>query len=150
MRPRKRIFQRYRPDCSVKFSPRVQPRLLKAVNRICIRYDMPETDVMRYSFEAVVPMVIAGKLPFKQSSRIYLDAMITVRTSRRIADMTRILFHRLRAESIEPKKPHNPQQMAVEHADVLRGLIEMAVAIAADRGMAHIMALREKALKISR
>lgn len=143
---RRRRYQ-YRPDVSVRFSPRVPVRLRGAVNALCKRHEMPEVDVLRYSFEAVVLLVAAGKLRFEQVPRTHLEGMVTVRTSRKIAIMAEQIFERLRAEGVEPKRPHHPQQTKLEHADVLRGLIGMAVSLAREKGMARVMGIREKMLK---
>lgn len=136
----------YRPDLSVKFAPRVPLRLRKAVKRVCRANDMPESDVLRYSFEAIVLLVESGKLRFRQTPRIHLTTMVTMRTSRGIARKTHVILERLQAQRVGPAKPHHPQQTEVEYADLLRGLIDMAITIAGQKGMAHMIALRERAL----
>ena len=44
----------YKPDLSVRHSPRASSQRRAMVSRICKRHEMPEADVLRYSLEAAV------------------------------------------------------------------------------------------------
>ena len=121
--------RQYNPDLFVKYAPRVTRRLRAAVNRICEANDMPEADVLRYSFEAAV---LTKKLKRSTSADpAPLDAMMTVRTTRAIGRRVHELWM------------NNPN---VLKANILRALLENMLSVAESRGMAHVMKLREEAL----
>lgn len=121
----------YKPDLSVKFSPRVTRRLRNAVERICRRHKMPDADVLRYSFEAAV--LNAPRRLRRSTSAMSqpLDAMITVRTSRAIRNQVAELWRS------HPK---------TTKADILRALFESIIPVADKYGMAHVIRIREVAL----
>jgi hypothetical protein len=124
--------RQYKPDLSARLSPRVPQRLRSAVNRICRASDMPEADVLRYGFEAAVLLQRARKLRLGEPvGNPPLNAMVTVRTSPRMMRLVREIWNEY------PK---------IEKAEILRRLLDEMVTVAVHRGMAHVMALREKAL----
>lgn len=127
MKPRQ-----YRPDLSVKYAPRVPERLRKAVNDICRMCDMPEADVLRYSFEAAV-LTAPKRLPTQSilGSTDALDHMITIRTSRRIHELVNVLWQ------------EHPNTLK---ADILRSLLKNILRTARKNGMAHVLRIREQAL----
>jgi hypothetical protein len=125
------MTRQFKPDLSVKHSPRVTSQRRAVVNRICKRYKMPEADVLRYSFEAAV-LTSGEKLKRATSSDPGpLDEMMTVRTSRAIDR---------RVDNLCRNSPN------VLKTDILRALLEQMLGVAERRGMAHVMKLREKAL----
>lgn len=121
----------YKPDVSVRFCPRVSSRLWNTVNRLCIRHDMSELTVVRFSFEAAV--LTAPKRLKRVRSRYPgpLNAMISIYTSRRIGKKVAGIWL------------NNPN---VLKADVLRALLESMLSTADQRGMAYVIKLRELAL----
>jgi hypothetical protein len=124
--------RQYKPDLSVRYSPRVSRRLRNAVNAVCLACDMPEADVLRYSFEAAVLTARTRLRRATASDPGPLDAMITVRTSRRIQGRVAELWRRY---------PN------VLKADLLRALVDSILSVARHRGMAYVMRLREEALR---
>ncbi len=127
----------YKPDLSVHLAPRVPRRLRIAVNRLCKRYEMPEADILRYSFEALVLTVHRrGRIALREPiGNPPLDSMASIRTSKIIAKMTREI-HQRQQRRFQP----------LLFADVLRTLIYNAVRMAEEKGLAHLMALRENGL----
>lgn len=124
----------YMPDMSVRYSPRVAQSLWRRINKLCSTWDMPEADVMRYTFEAVVRGVWSGKIRLaKPDKHAVLGAMVTVRTSRTTAAKVRDITKK----QIRTGKAKNK-------AEVLRGLIETAIQMANKKGMAHMLSLRGK------
>ena len=123
--------RQYKPDLSVRYSPRVPRRLRTAVNAICKKCDMPEADVLRYSFEAAVLTAPPRLKRSTISSAGPLDAMITLRTSRKIQRLVEQLWL------------NHPNTLK---ADLLRALFDSMILIAQTRGMAYVMKLREDAI----
>jgi hypothetical protein len=127
----KNADRQYRPDMSVRYSPRVPRRLRKAVNAICRASEMPESDVLRYGFEAAVLTATTRLKRSTASSAGPLDSMITLRTSRKIQRCV---------DEIWMKHPNTLK------ADVLRALLDSILRVARTRGMAYVMKLREDAI----
>lgn len=122
------------PDLSARYSPRVAQSLWRRMNKLCSSWDMPEADVMRYTFEAVVRGVWLGKIRLaKPDKHAVLSSMVTVRTSRNVAVKVRdITAGQIRLGKSKKK------------ADVLRSLIETSIQMANKKGMPHMLALRGK------
>jgi hypothetical protein len=121
----------YKPDLSVRHSPRVSSQRRAMVSRICKRHEMPEADVLRYSLEAAV-LTSGEKLERATSSDPgQLDDMMTVRTSRAIDR---------RVDNLCRNSPN------VLKTEILRALLEQMLGVAERRGMAYVMRLREEAL----
>lgn len=132
-----------RVDLSIRFSPRIPRRLRAAVGRICRRCDMPEGDVARYCFEAIVYYACqegfgavleqrtAG--PYSYEEPPDLRAMMTIRTSKKVRALLR---------TIEVAERGRLQ------ADIIRTLLEAVLPIAEKNGMSYVMALREESLKV--
>lgn len=90
--------------------------------------EMSEADVLRYVFETGL-LTVDGKVERKDADqRAAKDAMVTVRTTSWMAGKMEELWRA------------NPEVM---QADVLRALLERILPIARDKGMAHVMKLRE-------
>lgn len=122
-------------ELSARYSPRINRRFLKMLEGISTRSHMPESDVLRYCFEAELLSKgerRKGKVERRDSNvRTALDAMVTVRTTRWMEGKVEALWRA------------NPD---VIQADVLRGLLEHILPIARDKGMAHVMKIRESGL----
>lgn len=121
----------HKPDLSVRYSPRVTRRFRARIGRLCRRHEMPESDILRYAFEASV-LTNTGRVRQASSDPRMLDAMVTIRTGRSIG---RLVSEIWRA---------NPEMLK---ADVLRVLLERMIAMAERRGMAAVMKMREDALR---
>lgn len=121
----------YKPDLSVRYSPRVTRRFRTRISRLCRRHDMPEADVLRYAFEASV-LTKTGRLRQASSDPRMLDAMVTIRTGRSIGRLVAGFWR------------ENPEMLK---ADVLRVLLERTINLAERRGMAAVMKMREEALR---
>lgn len=121
----------------MRYSPRINRRFARMLGGIAERSHMPESDVLRYGFEAAVLNAERGmrnaELQRKESNmRLALDAMVTVRTTAWMGGKVEALW-RANGDVIQ--------------ADVLRALLERILPIARDKGMAHVMRLREAALR---
>jgi hypothetical protein len=125
------MTRQYKPNLSVRHSPRVTRQFRAIVNRICKRWKMPEAEVLRYSFEAAV--LTSGKRLKRTASSdpVPLDEMVTVRTTREIDRLVRNLWRK------------NP---SVLKYDIIRALLENMILMAKRHGMAQVMKLREEAL----
>jgi hypothetical protein len=122
-------------EFSVRYSPRINRRFVRMVERIAGRNRMPKDEVLRYGFEAAVLWKVGSRkceVGRKESDmRALLDGMVTVRTTEFMARKVEALFRANRG---------------LMQADVLRGLLERILPIARDKGMAHVMKMREKNL----
>lgn len=134
----RRNYAQYRPDLSKRFAPRVSIRLRKAINRVCRRNDMPEADVLGYALQAATLLVHARKLSLKAPGRQEpMVAIVMLRTSWEMFD---------RINQIHARQQRRPGEKEMPYHVVLRQLLETIIPIAEKRGMAHVMALREKLL----
>jgi hypothetical protein len=130
---------RYKPDISVKLSPRITKQTSALIDRICRRHEMFEADVLRLCLEAVVPLAskrgmtwLTRQIPgFERNLRRDLGAMVTVRTSRRVKAMI--------------DKLKSPNSDFGEN-EVVRYCYDYILPIAYREGFAKIMAMREEAL----
>jgi hypothetical protein len=124
----------FKPDISVKFSPRITKTTKRLIDRVCRRHQMFEADVLRFCLEAIAP--IAAKrgmawLTRQSPSRTgELSCMVTVRTSKRVKGNINTLTGRGKYTEVE----------------VLRYLYDAILPIAYKDGFAKIMAMREKNL----
>jgi hypothetical protein len=121
--------QPFRPDLSVKYAPRINRRFARMADRIAAREQMRKGDVLQYCFEAAVAN---GRLTRSgSSSALALDAMLTVRTSKKMRGRVYELWR------------DNPNML---EADVLRGLLEWVLPIAIEKRISYVMKLREAAI----
>jgi hypothetical protein len=133
------MIRQYKPRLNIKYAPRFIRVLRTMVNRICRKWDMPEADVLRYSFETAV--LIASRRGLKHVMAMRparfaehaspLNAMMTIRTTR--ATAKRILGLKDRNRNYA-------------EAEILRYCLEAVIPIALEKGMAEVMKLREAEL----
>jgi hypothetical protein len=138
-----KVRRRRTLEFSARYSPRINRRFVRILEGISKRNRIPKDEVLRYGFEAAVlaEASACAKRATARSvllcrrresdTRLALDAMVTVRTTQWMADKVKTLWRANRG---------------VMRADVLRGLLERILPIARDKGMAHVMKMREKAL----
>lgn len=130
----------YKPDISVKFSPRVTRRTKRMVNQICMNHELFEADVLRFCLEAAVTLAekrgtkwITQQIPgFDRKKVIELNAMFTVTSSKR----TKAKIDNLILASSGPDKFKEPE--------LLRYLYDYILPIALEDGFGKIMDMRER------
>jgi hypothetical protein len=132
--------RQYKPQFSVKYAPRFTRALRTMVNKICRQWDIPEAEVLRYSFEAAILVasrrglrsIMAMRPARFAEHKSPLNAMMTIRTTRATAKRCLALRDLNRKYS---------------EAEMLRYCLEAIIPLALERGMAHVMALREAELR---
>jgi hypothetical protein len=126
----------FKPNISVKYSPRIPGSTRALIERICRRYEMFEADVLRLCLEAIAPEAakrgvkwLTGQIPrFEHLGEETYSAMLTVRTSPRV----KVAVDALSARDDE--------------AQILRYLFLAILPIAERDGFGPIVAMREKHL----
>lgn len=126
----------YKPDLSVKLSPRITKSTSRLIDRVCRRHDMREADVLRFTLEAIAPEAgrrgvkwLVSQIPnFRSNGRETYSSMLTVRTSRKVKDAIKKLTARQEHTEVE----------------ILRYCYLAVLPVALRDGFAPIMRMREK------
>lgn len=128
----------YKPDISVKYSPRITRSISLLISQVCRRRDMFEADVLRFCLEAIAPEAarrgvawLIRQIPaFDSLGREAYTSMCTVRTSKKVKAAVDKMTARQRYTEVE----------------ILRYCYLVALPIALTKGFAPIMAMRERNL----
>lgn len=137
----------FKPDITVKLSPRITKSTAALIRRVCKRHEMFEADVLRFCLEAIAPEAarrggawLLLQVPnLKRVDAESLSSMITVRTSRKVKGALDKLTHDLERR---PKLGYDPGE-----AGVLRFCYLAILPVALRDGFAPIMRMREKNLR---
>jgi len=142
------VKKEYAPDTGVRLTVWCPAAMTRTLWRVCRKWEMPQSDVVRYTLEAMVPQFAARGIdaflsehdldelhsPAAKKRPEQFPMKITARTSGATLDLIAALRTRKRGRPV------------YSQAEILRYSYQAGFALALTKGVSHILRLREEAI----